>query len=256
MPARINPGFFLLAIIFLTTSGAQAQFHFINDKDGFVNVKETPETEGKIICQLNNGMVVYESWNEDTTNKNWIFVEFYLSKEQAKKIKAKPEEWIPDVMKDHSLFKGYIHKDRLLAVQENTPLERKESADQLLLFNRNIKVKFTKASFQKEQHKIQTKPEIGVFKIDGHYLIGLDGETPRNEIKTFTIEIDQKRIDVPKNIFFDLYEPNFAGSDAYSDAKGNLYIIMYNSDAAGSYSVIFILDNKNHLTRYVFVGEC
>ena len=247
---------FLFLFSFLLTSVANGQFSIVNDNDGFVNVRAMPGTGGKIICQLKNGVVVRETLSQDTLRKNWVSVEFYLSNAVAKNVRAKAEEWMPEVMKNQFLFKGYIAKDRLIGIEGNAPLQRKQTDDQLLLFNKEIKVEFSSGNFQKERHIIRASPDSGVVQIDGHYFMGTDGEIPRTEIKRFIIEINQQKIDVPNSIFSDLYEPNFSGADAYVDKRGNLYIIMYNSDGAGSYNVIFIMDNKKHLTRYVFYAEC
>jgi len=252
---RISPALFFLILITSISSVTKAQFYIINDKDGFVNVRESAGMGGNLICQLNNGMVVRESLKEDTAHSNWILVEFYVLKRNAAKIKTKAEDWKPEVMSDHALFSGYIYKDKLLGVEGNNPLERKETGNELLLFNNSTRIKISRANFQKEKHKIQAQ-EMAAFKIDGRPFIGTDGEVPRVEIKAFTVEIAQKKVNIPKTIFSDLYQPNFSGSDAYSDAKGNLYIIMYNSDAAGSYSVIFIIDAQHRVTRYVFAGDC
>jgi len=232
-----------------------AQYHIVQDPGGFVNVRETGGTDGKIICQLNNGTVVFQGLTEDPADTKWIFVQFYLSKNQAQKINAKAEEWMPEVMNGYTLFSGYIYKDRLFNLEERPALKRKQSETELLLFNDSVRIKFSAAGFQKQKHKITTEENI-VTKIDGHYFMGTDGSMPRHEIKTFTVEVHDKKIEIPRKSFLDLYEPNFWGMNGYFDTKGNLYIVMYNSDAAGSYSALFVIKDGKYITRYVFAGDC
>jgi hypothetical protein len=93
----------------------------------------------------------------------------------------------------------------LKPIESNLEFKRKQSDNQLLLYNDTVRIKFTSETFQKEKHKIRITKESGVSKIDGHSLIGTDGDMPRKGIKTFTIEMDRKKINLPQNIFFDLY---------------------------------------------------
>ncbi len=252
----IFPFFVLLASI---NTKAQYQFYLVNDKDGFVNVRETAGADGKIICQLNNGMIVSGYFDyEDPSKKNWVTVEFYLPKDETGKVKSKPEEGVPvaKTMTGYLLYSGYIYQDRLINIEEQKGLRKKSSDDYFLLYNDSIKIKFSSASFQKEKHKI-LKKEGFVTKIDGHFFAGTDGDIPRYEIKSFSIEINHRKVGIPRSCFYDLYEPNLNDfTNAYIDQNGILYIIMTNSDGAGSYDVIFVIKDNKYFTRYVFDGGC
>jgi len=248
-------------VLFLLTVAVNAQvFHIINDTDGSVNVRATPGTEGKIICQLNNGEVVRESWNEDTLHRNWVYIEFYVQKKEARQVKQKPEskEEYPAsrVMTDHLLFTGYIYKDKLINIEDQEPFQMDRSGEEFLLYNDSIRIKMNDASFEKQKHKIEIKDNDLVEKIDGHYFVGTDGEIPRYEFKTFSVEIDRQKIIIPRTAYYDLYHPNLNGFTNGYVHNGTLYIIMRNSDGAGVYEVVFIIKNKKYIGRYVFDGEC
>lgn len=241
----------------MLTLVVKGQYHVINDSDGFVNVRESPDISGKIICPLNNGMVVFETWNEDASHNNWIFVEFYVPKKDAGNIRKKPEEWIPEVMNGYSLFSGWIYKDRLMAVNKQKEFKKKWTDKDFVLYNDSINIKFRSKEFDKTKHEIEIKDQYGVVKIDGHHFIGTDGGIPRYEIQSLQVEINHNKIEIPRTCYYDLYEPNFNRfTDAYIDDGGTIYLTMYNSDAAGSYEVIFIIKDNKYFGRYVFHGEC
>jgi hypothetical protein len=248
--------FITILTLFLSIS-LKSQYCYVDDKDGFVNVREEPNANSKIVCRLNNRQIVFiPEYTENDSLKNWVLVEFYLTKEEVKTVKSKPDDWMPDVMKGNSFFHGYIYKDRLLNIEEQKSLQRKESDNVLLLFNDSIKIKFTAGDFKKEKHKIQYQEEYLVTKIDGHDLVGTDESMPRHEIKSFVVEIKNKKLDLPYKVYYDLYEPNFENTYAFADKNGYAYIVMYNSDAAGTYCVIFVFKDNKYLTRYIFPGEC
>jgi len=244
-------------LLFTFFANAQNEFFVVSDTDGHVNIRAEARVDSKIIYQMNNGMIVsgYID-NLDSFKKNWVAVQFYLPKSEAKNVAAKPEDWIPDVMNGFSLFTGYIYKDRLMNIEEGKAFKTKWVDDHFLLYNDSIKIKFSSADFQKEKHKIEKKQGF-VTKIDGRFFAGTDGDLPRHEIKNFSIEINHRKIDIPKSCYQDLYEPNLNRfTNAYLGQDQILYIIMGNSDAAGWYDVIFIIKDGKYITRYVFDGGC
>jgi len=244
-----------IVLILFHSFNAKAGYYIVNDKDGFVNVRQNKNIEAKVLYQLKNGAIVFCSEfeeQEDSTNKDWMSVQFYISRQENKHIKYDKDE-IPDVMKDFVLVHGYVYRNRLIPLEENTELERKKSANQLLLYNDSIKIKFISGTFQKEKHKIQSADGYNIIKIDGHFLVGTDGDLPREEIKSMAIEINKQRLSLSKSIFFDLYQPSFESTRAYVDRNKNLYIVMDNSDAAGSYTVIFMIKGNKYSGRYIFI---
>ena len=65
----------LPCILYQTTFG---QFGIINDKDGFVNVRNSPNISNNIIDTLHNGQVVFTFESEVKLAKNIILNQFVL----------------------------------------------------------------------------------------------------------------------------------------------------------------------------------
>jgi|GEM_PF-449154 len=259
MENKLHLHFVSIIIVLLITAVSKAQYRIINDNDGFVNVRKTPGTSGAVICRLLNGIMVRESGVADTIHKNWIPVEFYLPKDIARQIKFKPESAqeypASKVMTGHLLFTGYIHKDRLINIHEQQQLTMDRSRGVFVLYNDSINVIIDDAAFEEGKHKIGKEGNF-VEKIDGHYFVGSDGEVPRYEFKTFSVRIGSQKINIPKTSYYDLYEPNLNNFTSGFVYKQTLYVIMHNSDGAGTYDVVFIFKNKKYIGRYVFDGEC
>ena len=249
---------FAFSFLLVTVKGQYfGQYYTVNDEQGYVHVRATPSAGGKIICVLENEMIVHETWNEDTTRKNWMFVEFYIPKTEAKNVKSKAETRPPAVMNKWSLFRGWVYRGRLMNIEMQNELKKKWVGDDFILYNDSINIKFDYKQFEKTKHNIQMKGDYPIVKIDGHYLAGTDGGIPRYEMQNFSMEISHHKIAIPRSAFHDLYEPNFNRfTNGYIDKNGTMYITMYNSDGAGSYEVIFIFKNNKYIGRYVFDGEC
>ncbi|MDC3306248.1 hypothetical protein OAV36_04900, partial [Flavobacteriales bacterium] len=80
---------------------------------------------------------------------------------------------------------------------------------------------------------------------------------PLEEFKNIQINIDQKEVFFPKNSYSELYNPTLSyGNEAritlLQDKKeGYTIIIMYASDGAGGYDIVWIFKNGKYLTRIV-----
>lgn len=104
--------------------------------------------------------------------------------------------------------------------------------------------------------------------IDGHGIWGTDGDLPRNEIGTVSVEMEGRSVTVPRHAYTNLYEPNFCDSyprtpDAPIDLhagcrlskdRRRLYVHMLNSDGAGGYLVTWIFRDGRYWGRVVEHG--
>jgi hypothetical protein len=86
-------------------------------------------------------------------------------------------------------------------------------------------------------------------------MIGTDGDKPVDEISKIEMTINKKPVLIGRSFYKNLFNPNLLDSRMYTDGKGNFYVVMYNSDAAGSYSCIFVFRNGKFVERLVFEGE-
>lgn len=149
-----------------------------------------------------------------------------------------------------------------------TKLQRKRVKDKhLSLFNDTIELKITEAPFDSSKHELFYEEGVGYSvggtwtKIDGREFLGTDGGLPDREISGITIRINGKKKKIEKEYYSDLYQPNLdcwsseQGDQCYTYGyiKNNREIIlsMSNSDAAGSYEVVFIFDMKGNIKRRI-----
>jgi len=67
--------------------------------------------------------------------------------------------------------------------------------------------------------------------------------------------IDNQKIEIPASALENLYEPNLENTEAFYDDKNDiLYIASMNSDGAGGYNVLWVIEKRQYKTRHVFYG--
>ena len=244
--------FLAICVLFFFLQG-KTQFFVINDPDGYVNVRTKPGTYAPLLLKLKNNEIVYQDEFEEKRRDNWIHIMLYVP--QFKNKKKENEDEVPGVMKNMMLKYGYVYKDRLLEVEYLPAFNNKMIDDNNVSFYKDsIKIVIQKGPFEKNKHKLTKMPETDDLytKIDGRDFIGTDGDMPRDEIKSFFITIGNNKIQMPPSVYKDLYEPNFDGTSVHLGKNRNFYILMYNSDAAGSYVVLFIFRQDRYQKRIVF----
>ncbi|MDY0083091.1 MAG: hypothetical protein RBR74_07915 [Ignavibacteriaceae bacterium] len=85
--------------------------------------------------------------------------------------------------------------------------------------------------------------------IDNHISYGIDGNAPKFEIANFSIKINNDFIEIPANFYSDIYEINLGNTEAYYFNNETLFIYLNGSDAAGSYSVKYVIGSNGYKTR-------
>ena len=246
---------FQFLLLSIACCNSAAQYYLVNDKDGFVNVRSRPDMNAAVTFKLPDSAIVYESFAEDVDEKsNWVHVDFYRPSKQKTK---GTEDYTPAVMKGFILCSGYIYKSRLTAIEQFVKLKYKQLKSGYSCYNDSVHIKVVIQPFVVSRHRIQFHPEYKeqYDKVDGQPMIGSDGSKPENEIKEIAAAINGLQVFIPPAAFKNLFNPSSA-SDTYTDGKGNFYLVMYNSDGAGSYSCIFHFKNGKFISRFVFTGEC
>ena len=217
---------------FIMSPAIFGQFAIISDKDGFVNVRSTAEIGNNISDKLENGFVVYSFEPKD----NWINV---------------------DYKKNGKELNGYIYKDRIKFITDFTAVVQKSNYDGVIeLGDENVKIEIRGTYFMREKHKLTFyKNTNQLDKIDGLKIFGTDGNIPNKEYKSIKIEISNRKITLPNVALKNLYEPNllFAGAN-YDEKNDILYIYSSNSDGAGSYEVIWVIEKKKFKERIEAYG--
>jgi hypothetical protein len=225
----------LSTLVFLVSCNyCLAQYYAVNDKDSFVNVRNKPDINAAIICKLPNETIVLASYAEDESeNSNWLHVDFYIPKKNSKK---DPEDYTPAIMKGFTLMSGYIYKTKLTAIEKLSKLKYKQQKNGYHCYNDSVLIKVSISPFLLTKHKIKyNKDEVQIFEqIDNQPMIGSDGSKPASEIKEISFSVNNTSINIPPLTYKNLFNPSLQ-NDTYTNKKGTFYLVMYNSDAAGSF---------------------
>ncbi len=240
---------YLTAItLMLFSYTAKSQLAIIDDPDGFVNVRKERSPGAKIVDKLYTGQV-FLFYTENDKDK-WIYVDF-----DNNNLKFFNQSYIK---KYPNYISGFISSNRLMPLvnlphQKLTKLNRALSASQAVIKVDSMVLTIKTRQFNNKSHYIHyAKGSTIVDKIDDRLPIGVDGGLPTIEIRVFSLNINNKVIEIPKVSFTDIYQPDIKNLNIYSDKKGNIYLYMPgNSDGAGGYDVVWIVNNNKLVCRYV-----
>jgi hypothetical protein len=208
------------------------QWAIVRDKDGFVNTREKPNAQSKIIDTLSSGKIVF--------------------------IDSDPEgEWyhINDDGQDYK--DGYIHKSRLQLVDNFTKFKIVKSNDSILKLQLDSTLLTIRVGmFHMKQHTLKYQIEKGIrylVSIDNRFPIGMNEDLPVDEYKSFTLKSGDKEYKLSKKYWGNLYEPNLSGTNAYFDKVNNIiYIEASNSDGQGGYNLLLVISNGQIIDQEIW----
>jgi len=224
---------FLFFVFLFSSFVCCGQFSVIRDEEGYVNIRKTADGQGVIIDTLKNGHLIYCLDREG----NWINI---------------------DYSKNGKELSGYIYNDRYHLVskyQEVTMVA--DSGNFVKLGRDSIEVNISQRKFQQPLHKYKYYKEAKdlVELIDNKKYWGTDGEMPKTEYKSIIVKIGRTKITLPQSALHNLYEPTIYNSRVHFDkGKNILYIHSMNSDGAGSYEVIWKIENGKYKERFIAYG--
>jgi hypothetical protein len=143
----------------------------------------------------------------------------------------------------------------------------KSAGNDFIIFGQeNVEIKITGSAFDKTKHK------LGYFDTEKKYLTKIDNKgffgdyskMPKTQIADVTIIIARDTIVLPKEAFFDLYNPIFSfkeggiqksSNKVYLSADGKkMYIYMLKQETGGSYEVTWVIQDKKYYKRVVDFG--
>lgn len=212
---------------------ALAQFAIVKDKDGFVNVRSEASTGSKVSDTIASGRIVYCFEPE----KDWVMIDY------------------PKKGYDQS---GYVHRSRLFFI-DSLPsfrvVQQNDSALRLAWGTMQISMASQTFSLKGRKFKYE-KAENGKFlvAIDNKTPWGTDGNMPRFGYRYITINDGNSRLSIPAAYQSDLFEPNMHMTNAYFDkATQRIYLSALNSDGAGGYAVLWIIEKGKLIHREVRV---
>lgn len=224
-------------LLFISFQFYFSQFYIVNDKDGYVNVRDSDNINSKVIAKLKNGEIVHSYEYFEENKGNWINVDFRFTK--------------------NNFENGFIYKDRLINIYQYEKIPIINKSNYVTLKNKNIEIIITEKKFQKKNHKFTFHKQYKnvIEKIDNQDYYGTDGYYPQVEYSNIQITINGKTIYLPKEALKNLFEPNsYSTSAHYDEANDILYIDSLNSDGAGSYEVLWIIEKGKYSKRIIFSG--
>lgn len=223
---------FFVALLLLISDIVFAQeeaFAVINDKDGYVNVREGKSAQSKVLKKLNNKTIVFAYNYDKTTDGNWIYTD---------------EE-------------GYIYNDRVKWIHKFPQIAKGIAKGNTIVFEgKEIQVVLTSGKFDKSKHSFEYFKDstTGIEVIEDQLLYGTDGKMPTTEYKSIVINIHGKQVSLPKDAYSDLYEPTFLTdhNSVYYDKESDiLYIVANNNYAERPYKVCWQIEKGVYKGRKV-----
>jgi hypothetical protein len=255
----------LLLLLFLLTIRTYGQFATIDDKDGYTNVRKEKDINSAIVGRLyNEDVFLYDSFHlESTPNDEWI--EIYQNVNLDKSESLKRDFYVSTLNRRQNesfICHGYIHRTRFIPIEKlqqiktknlfMTKSENHQVEDSFCLANDSLRLFIKTGYFKIEEHKIEKGNYDYIQKIDGMNPIGTFGFAPRIEIIEMSLTISGKTVDIPKKEYRDLYEPALVNLSLHVNNRGVIYIYMPgNSDGAGGYYLVWIIQGNKYLKRYV-----
>lgn len=232
-PYRYRMNKLFTFLLLLISSISFGQFAIVTDKDTLLNIREDAFQNSKVIDKLQNAHLIYcfedkENWTNIYYNKN---------------------------NKEH---KGYVYKDRYQLISTFAALTvSKKGATSITLKKDSLEVTITQSKFDKKKHKYKFVKDYPtqIELIDNKKYWGMDGGFPTTQFEKIIIRVGQKTILLPKKALEGLYEPSLYNAEVnYDKTTDTFYIQTSNSDGAGSYLVIWKVDNGIYKDRLVAYG--
>ncbi|MBC5775485.1 hypothetical protein H8S95_15515 [Pontibacter sp. KCTC 32443] len=225
----------LIILTCLFYQSAFAQFAIISDKDGFVNIRSSPKDGNNISGKLLNGEVVFCFKGGNT----WLPIDYDLSRENKS---------------------GYIHKTRLRFIQNFTKVPCQVLTDSNAIFKTDsLTIRITKVPFNPKNNKLQfhkgdsSNNETSYLeKVNGKEIWGTDGNIPKKQYGQILLQLGKDKIYLPVE---NLYEPNLDYTSVTIDSNKTIYLSALNSDGAGGYAVLWIIEKgrfKKRITTIPF----
>jgi hypothetical protein len=117
--------------------------------------------------------------------------------------------------------------------------------------NHTIRVIIHNAAFDPSKHKVGYDDNIGNL-VDGRVAYGAES-VPRTQIKSMVLYFDGRRVNVPRWLYSDCYNPNLEPEYVKLRFGGDLqtiFVTMDGADGSGAYIVVWKLRRNGRHTRF------
>ncbi|MDR3011041.1 MAG: SH3 domain-containing protein [Sphingobacterium sp.] len=217
----------------------KAPFAIIQDKDGYVNVRQNPSIKSPIIGKIYNNQVFEDLSQFGSNSNNWIYISYgnnYDKKTQKFEEKS-----------------GYLYIDRILFLQKLPQLKRKIiDKNNVEFFDNEVHLKLNFGTFDVKSHRITKDNNDIVINIDNETPWGIDGILPENltEIKSIKLIYKNKEFLFPRKSLLGLFQPNI--DNMYVSMNNDtFFIVMSNSDAGGAYNIVWTVYKETIINRFI-----
>ena len=209
-------------------------FAVVDSKDGFVNVRSSASKNDKnIVEKVQNGFVVAVFG----VDGNWLEIDYEINGKERS---------------------GFIYKSGVANISSFKKIPKSKVLKGKVIFSDGeIEVAISISDFDKKLHryKYHAGNSKQLVQIDDKEIFGTDGDFPKIEYRSISINVGSKETAIPKEQLQNLYEPNFEHTRVNYDVKNKtLYIQSLNSDGAGGYAVIWIIENGVFKKRIISRG--
>ena len=116
--------------------------------------------------------------------------------------------------------------------------------------NHSVRVVITNAPFDPSKHKVGYDPKIGNL-VDGRVAYGAES-VPRTQINSLAFYFDGRRLNIPRRLFADCYNPNLEPEYVklvFGRDPQTVFVTMLGADGAGAYIVVWHLRRTGRHTR-------
>ena len=215
-----NKSYLFLIIMLFSYFGALSQVATIIDKDGYTNVRLHPDKNSEIIFTVKENRVFWVG--EEIFDKSNEWTSVYI-----------PKNIYSLACGFNNFFKGYIHKSRIHLFEE-MKIYKKD----------NINFRYTTKPFTENKKIVEISEEKYIQSINGLFIWGTDGMIPQNEIDKLEISKNNVNIEIPEILKQDLYEKINLKSIKFYKINDTYFIYHWNSDGAGFYEVVWVIENN------------
>lgn len=219
---KITLTIILTALTFQFTFGQVAT---IKDPDGWTNVREAPDGESEIIHKTYVNEIFWYDYETTDIEQDWISI--YIPKNDYCLGKSEPNYIV-----------GFIHKSRLL------PLEKLESYQ-----DSDFSFRYVLSEFDSTDRIVDKQEGKWVTAIDGRPVWGTDGGFPKIQVDDIEVEISGLKLTIEKVFYSDIYECDNSLS-VYKSGE-TYFVHQWNSDGAGAYEIVWVLDKNGLKQRLV-----
>ena len=211
--------YFTLVVSLCCVLGVYSQIATIIDEDGFTNVRLKPNKQSEVIFKVEENRVFWlgEDYLNDTKEWKTVYV---------------PKNMYSLTQNINNYLKGYIHRSRIKLLQE-----KKNYTDE-------IDFSYVTKPFDQNGKIVELFDDKFVKSINGLFIWGTDGGIPNYEIEKIDISINNVSVWIPEILKQDLYEKINEKSIKKYKIKDTYFVYHWNSDAAGHYEVVWVIENE------------